>query len=267
MAVGYPTKHLLGSPVRSVRCRPHRARFRRVLRAAAETLRRPTRRTSRASAALTFADLLERVRETAAGYRALGLDHRRPGRGLGAEQHRLGGRCAGRVVRRRRCWCRPTAATPATRWPTSSTAPTPVLVVVADGFLGRTQIADLRAAERAVLGDAGHRHRRPRPARRPTADRGIDDAPTRCTPDDVADILFTSGTTGRPKGAMSAHRQTIGVAGRLGRARRGHGRGPLPRGEPVLPLLRLQGRHRGRAADRRDALPGRGLRRRGRRCG
>lgn len=32
------------------------------------------------------------------------------------------------------------------------------------------------------------------------------------TPDTVADILFTSGTTGRAKGAISAHRQTIGVA-------------------------------------------------------
>jgi len=32
------------------------------------------------------------------------------------------------------------------------------------------------------------------------------------TGDDVADILFTSGTTGRPKGAMSSHRQTIAVA-------------------------------------------------------
>jgi acyl-CoA synthetase (AMP-forming)/AMP-acid ligase II len=32
------------------------------------------------------------------------------------------------------------------------------------------------------------------------------------TPDTVCDILFTSGTTGVPKGVMSSHRQTLGVA-------------------------------------------------------
>ncbi|MFF5966500.1 AMP-binding protein [Streptomyces collinus] len=31
-------------------------------------------------------------------------------------------------------------------------------------------------------------------------------------PDDICDIMFTSGTTGEPKGVMSAHRQTIRAA-------------------------------------------------------
>ena len=40
----------------------------------------------------------------------------------------------------------------------------------------------------------------------------VDERAAAVTPDQVADILFTSGTTGRSKGAMSAHRQALGVA-------------------------------------------------------
>ncbi len=80
------------------------------------------------------------------------------------------------------------------------------LVVVHDGFLGRSQVSELHDA--GV--DAGRRHD-PGPAR--VSAQGADGRqPAGTSPDDVADILFTSGTTGRSKGAMSAHRQTIGVA-------------------------------------------------------
>lgn len=88
------------------------------------------------------------------------------------------------------------------------------IVVVADGFLGRTQIDDLRAASdlagvREVVEIAGLLDAPP-----PSEDLlALADARAEAvSPDDVADILFTSGTTGRPKGAMSAHRQTVGVA-------------------------------------------------------
>jgi len=80
------------------------------------------------------------------------------------------------------------------------------LVVVHDGFLGRDQVGELRSAGVAddlvtTLADLVER-----------AGSAAAVAPVPLEPDDVADILFTSGTTGRSKGAMSAHRQTVGVA-------------------------------------------------------
>ena len=64
---------------------------------------------------------------------------------------------------------------------------------------------------------------------------------------------------GRDERAPADHRRRPG----LGRAGRGPAGRPLPGGQPVLPLLRLQDRHRGRTADRLHALPRRDLRRRG----
>jgi HIP---CoA ligase len=45
-----------------------------------------------------------------------------------------------------------------------------------------------------------------------TTEKRLADAKATVTPDTLADLLFTSGTTGKPKGVMSAQRQTIGVA-------------------------------------------------------
>ena len=77
------------------------------------------------------------------------------------------------------------------------------VVVVHDGFLGRDQVREL--ADAGVVDPVVT-------LRDLLAREARGEHPVEVSPDDVADILFTSGTTGRSKGAMSAHRQTIGVA-------------------------------------------------------
>jgi len=89
------------------------------------------------------------------------------------------------------------------------------LVVVANGFLGRDQVAELRGASPLPsvldvidLADLASVAR----AGEDTPLAEVEARADAVSPDDVADILFTSGTTGRAKGAMSAHRQTVSVA-------------------------------------------------------
>ncbi|WP_235736104.1 FadD3 family acyl-CoA ligase [Nocardioides alcanivorans] len=108
------------------------------------------------------------------------------------------------------------------------------LLVMADGFLGRDQVAEVRAAA-AELGGEGDVVPG-LPALRAIvrigegrtedtvafADLGevatavseaeLDAVADAVTPNDVADILFTSGTTGRSKGVLSAHSQTVAAA-------------------------------------------------------
>jgi HIP---CoA ligase len=78
-------------------------------------------------------------------------------------------------------------------------------LVIADDFLGRDRLAELRGhwVPDFVL-----------PVSPDTPWQPLDASPVdvEVAPDDVSDILFTAGTTGRSKGAMSAHRQALAVA-------------------------------------------------------
>ncbi|MCW2768106.1 MAG: AMP-dependent synthetase and ligase [Nocardioides sp.] len=167
---------------------------------------------------LSFAGLLERVRETARGYAALGLEP--GGRVCVWGPNTIDWVVAALAV----SYAGGTLVPVNSRYTGHEVADVvdrtgAVLAVVADGFLGRSQIAELQNASelRSVqavidLGDLDKLDQRYKLDQRGVTLEAIDARADAVRPDDVADIMFTSGTTGRSKGAMTAHRQTVGVA-------------------------------------------------------
>ena len=116
------------------------------------------------------------------------------------------------------------------------------VIAMADPGLGELSLADLRL--RGAAGDL----------------RAVDAAGAALAPDDLATIVYTSGTTGPPKGCELTHRNLMfTVAGVRGgaRPRRGRAAGDLP-----LPPARARALARGRAGGARRRRHARVLERR-----
>lgn len=174
------------------------------------------------SETLSFTDLLDRVRTAAAGYIALGLE---PGdRVCVWAPNSTDWIVAGLAV----SYAGGTLVPVNSRYTGHEAHDVALrtgarLLVLSNGFLDRDQVGELRAvgdlpalaALVALPGSTPADEVVPFVALAELGVDLIDEADARATavsPDDVADILFTSGTTGRAKGAMSAHRQTIAVS-------------------------------------------------------
>ena len=159
---------------------------------------------------LSFADLLAEVESTAAGYAALGVS---PGDRICLwAPNSIGWVIAALAVHHAGATLVPINSRYTGHEAADIVARThATLAVVADGFLGRNQIKELtEAADLPDLREIVDIDALPAIQRAPGEETRA--RAKAVSPDDVADILFTSGTTGRAKGVLSAHRQTVGVA-------------------------------------------------------
>ena len=73
-----------------------------------------------------------------------------------------------------------------------------------------------------------------------TSIRALDAEEASCEPEDVIFIMYTSGTTGFPKGAMLWHRNLVANGANIGDCMNLTPSGPDVHPRPVLPLLRLR---------------------------